>query len=157
MQLLLNHLAQGYFPSSNIISQLTGQTLKSPGASILTVVNETLTVRQDGMKPPGIYVAAAGQLAPGAKVTTADIETCAGVIHVINKVLLPDGAAVAASEAPAPELVSAAPSSEPGAVSPRCDPNLFADVPADAPMGVDEAFADGIAPAPAEGPGTTQL
>ena len=42
---------------------------------------------QDG---ESIYVAAMG-MDPGAKVVTVDVETCVGVIHVIDAVLLPTG------------------------------------------------------------------
>lgn len=48
-----------------------------------------------------MYVAAEGQELPGAKVVVLDVETCAGVIHVIDKVLQAD--------APTPETTTMAP------------------------------------------------
>lgn len=81
-------MAMGYFPSATILTSLEGETLDSPGASVTSLGDATLTVRQDGMSPAGIYVTAEGQGAPGAKVITADIETCAGVIHIIDALLV---------------------------------------------------------------------
>ena len=98
MQLLVNHVAEGHYPSATVLAALEGENLESPGASVTTLLDETLTVRQDGMCPAGIYVNAAGQEVPGAKVITADIETCAGVIHIIDKVLVAGGAGTQPSD-----------------------------------------------------------
>lgn len=92
VQLLVNHVAEGYYPSATVLAALEGETLDSAGASVTTLLGENLTLKQDGMTPAGVYVTAEGQEAPGAKVSTADIETCAGVIHVIDKVLAASGA-----------------------------------------------------------------
>ena len=60
VQLLVNHVAEGHYPSATVLAALEGENLESPGASVTTLLDETLTVRQDGMSPAGIYVTAAG-------------------------------------------------------------------------------------------------
>lgn len=48
-----------------------------------------------------IFVAAKGMM-PGAKVIALDVQTCIGVVHVIDKVLLASEAASEEAAAPAP-------------------------------------------------------
>lgn len=142
-------MAQGYFTSPVLLEQLAGQTLDSPGGGLNTFLGEgALTVRQDGMTPPSIYVTAAGQELPGAKVTTADIETCAGVIHIIDKVLIAT-AAGPVSVAPALESDEAV---APAAGEVRCRPGLLAPGAA-APPGFDDYDPGLGAPVPAPLPG----
>jgi hypothetical protein len=44
-----------------------------------------------------IFIVADGQSPPGAEIILADIETCVGVVHVIDAMLLPGAVALASS------------------------------------------------------------
>lgn len=161
MQLLLDHIVEGYFPSTAILENLDGQNLTSQGAVAKSLLGNQVQVFQDGETPAGIYVVGNGQSLPGSKVTTPDIDTCAGVVHIIDAVMLPNdpSAAVLPSEAP---VLAEAPASEapmaegPITSEPRCKPGLFNDTDSSAGPSAtvdadDTMVSSSDAPAPTEG------
>lgn len=111
MQVLLNHVVVGALPSDAILGVLgdadDGTTTVSTllgGDLVVSTVDGTIFVRSGGIE------------APGAAVETADVETCAGVVHVIDTVLLPGDSA----ESPATEE-EMAPATAPEAVRTHMD------------------------------------
>lgn len=82
LQILLGHVVPTYLPSSTVI-----EAVSAGPAMLATVAGTDVTASLEG---EDVYVAAEGQDLPGAKVVVLDVETCAGVIHVVDKVLLAD-------------------------------------------------------------------
>jgi uncharacterized surface protein with fasciclin (FAS1) repeats len=71
-KVLLYHVVSGKVPASKVVT-LSGKSVK-------TVAGPAIAIK---MKSGGVY------LNGNSKVTTADVMTSNGVIHVVNKVLLP--------------------------------------------------------------------
>ena len=155
-------MANGYFPSETILANLEGQNLEGPGALTKSLLGNQVSVYQDGETPPSIYVLGNGQLLPGSKVTKADIQTCAGVVHIIDEVMLPDDPSAAVFPSSAPPLVETPASEAEGPITsqPRCKPGLnVTDTPSEAPGSsfVVDYDEDADAVPPAAGAGAPQI
>ena len=69
---LLYHVVKGSVPASKVVTLTSAKTLDGGKAVKITVVGKTVKVN-------------------GAKVVTADVKASNGIIHVIDKVLIPSG------------------------------------------------------------------
>jgi uncharacterized surface protein with fasciclin (FAS1) repeats len=69
---LLYHVVKGSVPASKVVTLTSAKTLDEGKTVKITVTGKTVKVN-------------------GAKVVTADIKTSNGIIHVIDKVLIPSG------------------------------------------------------------------
>ena len=142
LQVLLNHIVAGELSAADIIA-----AVGEGGGSIIvesllgselfvTTVDDDLFVQSRGLMPLG------------ANVAIADVTTCAGVVHVIDQVLLPtfvDGTmtsfeiapGMAPDQAPVPaEMPSPGPTNTP-MPAPASTPDM---APAPGPMGVCSLF-----------------
>lgn len=82
-QVLLNHMVAGELSSAAILEALGD----AGGSAIVpTLAGSELLVTTSG---GGLFLQSRGLEGPGAEVTAADVSTCAGVVHVIDTVLLP--------------------------------------------------------------------
>eukprot|EP00892_Ulva_mutabilis_P008312 jgi/Ulvmu1/5853/UM025_0113.1 len=80
---LLNHVLPGPFASAAIEHTLAAN---DNSVGVISLLGSTLTLTT---KAHDIFVQSTGIVAPGAKVLIPDVMTCAGPVHVIDKVLLP--------------------------------------------------------------------
>lgn len=98
LQILAGHVVSGKLTSGALLHDTVAagaagvsKTTLGGSSLVFTSANGTL------------YVALKGSTVGAAIVVTPDIVTCAGIVHIINKVLLPDPVApAAATPAPAP-------------------------------------------------------
>merc|ERR1712137_26342 len=94
VNLLLEHVSSEYLPSDVIFTTLAS----AESVAVPTLTGSELTATEEDS---AIFVAAADQEQP-AMVITADIETCSGVIHIIDSLLLAGDSTETAATAPAP-------------------------------------------------------
>lgn len=108
LQVLFNHVVASYLPSTAVVAALKAA---SPApVELESLLGAALEVTTDS---ESIFVTPAGTDVM-AKVVTVDVETCAGVVHVIDKVLVPAPLAAEDDEA-ADDGFAAFPDEAPGA------------------------------------------
>lgn len=147
MQVLLNHIVSQELTAEAIIS-LLGES----GGSVVvpSLLGEDLFVTTDGS---GIFVQSRGLEAPGATVTVPDQITCAGPVHVVDAVLLPqmpDGTVVEFGEAvpsiaPIISPIEAIEEFVPG-IAPELAPEVAPEIAPDFALDFASGFAPEIAP-----------
>ena len=70
--MLLYHVVKGSVPAAKVVTLTSAKTLDGGKTVKITVTGKTVKVN-------------------GAKVVTADVKASNGIIHVIDKVLIPSG------------------------------------------------------------------